>query len=513
MIFSFASENTIVVVLLQKNSENLEQPIAFFSKSLRDSKLKYNILEKQAYAMVKSLKYFRTYVLHSKIIAYVPNNIVKDILVQSDSDGKRGKWLAKIQEYDLEIKPTKLIKGQGLERLLAESNLKVLGINHISEISEDSSFITEETDIQQSVNKINEKFSSSKWYQNIIFYLQNLQCPPNLTPPKTISLKLKVVKYCIINEQLYWRDPLGFLLTCLIESETENVIDEFHKGICGGHHAWRATTYKILRAGYYWPNLFAYVNAKVRACKECQIFVGRQYLPSLPLVPVKDEAPFQQWGLDFIGEIHPPSSSQHKWILTATDYFSKWVEAIPTKNATDAVVINFLEENILTRFGCPRKIITDNAQAFKSMAVIDFCQKYNIILGHSTPHYPQGNGLVESSNKILMRIIKKVLDNNKRQRHIHLKYALWDNRIGTKKSIGTSPFQLVYGMDVTFPINLALPVLKLFQEVNEEEVRISLNQERRVRSKPIGKQLIIKVSLLEALRISSFSHVQRLSHP
>jgi hypothetical protein len=293
MIFSFASENTIVVVLLQKNSENLEQPIAFFSKSIRDSELKYNILEKQAYAMVKALKSFRTYVLHSKIIAYVPNNSVKDILVQSDSDGKRGKWLAKIQEYDLEIKPTKLIKGQGLARLLAESNLKVLGINHISEISEDSSFIAEETDIQQSVNTINEKFSSSKWYQNIIFYLQNLQCPPNLTPPKTRSLKLKAVKYCIINEQLYWRDPLGFLLTCLIESETENVIDEFHKGIYGGHHAWRATTYKILREGYYWPNLFADVSAKVRACKECQFFVGRQYLPSLPLVPVKDEAPFQ----------------------------------------------------------------------------------------------------------------------------------------------------------------------------------------------------------------------------
>jgi transposase InsO family protein len=165
--------------------------------------------------------------------------------------------------------------------------------------------------------------------------------------------------------------------------------------------------------------------------------------------------------LEFIGEIHPPSSSQHKWILTATDYFSKWVEAIPTKNATDVVVINFLEENILTRFGCPRKIITDNAQAFKSMVVIDFCQKYNIILGHSTPHYPQGNGLVESSNKSLMRIIKKVLDNNKRQWHIHLKYALWANRIGTKKSIGTSPFQLVYGMDVTFPINLVLPCFKV----------------------------------------------------
>jgi hypothetical protein len=97
----------------------------------------------------------------------------------------------------------------------------------------------------------------------------------------------------------------------------------------------------------------------------CQIFAGKQKLPALPLVPVKTEAPFQQWGLDFIGEINPHSSAQHKWILTATDYFTKWVEAIPTKRATDSVVIDFLEDNILSRFGCPRKIVTDNAQAFQ----------------------------------------------------------------------------------------------------------------------------------------------------
>jgi hypothetical protein len=89
-IFSFASEHTITVVLLQKSEEGFEKPMAFFSKSLRDIELKYDILEKQAYVMVKALKSFRTYVLHSKIITYVPTSIVKDILVQPDSDGKRG---------------------------------------------------------------------------------------------------------------------------------------------------------------------------------------------------------------------------------------------------------------------------------------------------------------------------------------------------------------------------------------------------------------------------------------
>jgi hypothetical protein len=102
------------------------------------------------------------------------------------------------------------------------------------------------------------------------------------------------------------------------------------------------------------------------------------------------------------------------------------------------------------------------------MAMISFCQKYNIVLDHSTTYYPQGNGLAESSNKSLINIIKKVLNENKRSWHVHLKYALWANQIGTKKSIGISSFQMVYGTDVVLPINLALPVMKLWKDETEE---------------------------------------------
>jgi hypothetical protein len=136
LIFSFSSFDTVAVVLLQKNNEGLEKPIAFFSRALRDVELKYDTMEKHAYALVKALKDFRVYVLHSKAIAYVPSSSVKEILVQPDIDGRRSKWIAKILEFDLEINPTKLVKGQGLARLLAESNCKDLGVNFINTCSE-----------------------------------------------------------------------------------------------------------------------------------------------------------------------------------------------------------------------------------------------------------------------------------------------------------------------------------------------------------------------------------------
>jgi hypothetical protein len=99
LILSFASEDTIDVVLLQKNEEVHEQPIDFFSKVLQDVELEYEILEKKYYALVKSLKAFRVYCLQSSIIAYVPSSSVKEIIVQMDNEGKRGKCIVKLLEY------------------------------------------------------------------------------------------------------------------------------------------------------------------------------------------------------------------------------------------------------------------------------------------------------------------------------------------------------------------------------------------------------------------------------
>jgi hypothetical protein len=92
-------------------------------------------MEKKAYALVKALKAFRFYVLHSRVTAYVPSTSMKDILIQPNIDGRRHKWITKILEFDLEIKPTKLVKGQGLAKLLAESNCKALGVSFINACS------------------------------------------------------------------------------------------------------------------------------------------------------------------------------------------------------------------------------------------------------------------------------------------------------------------------------------------------------------------------------------------
>lgn len=89
-----------------------------------------------------------------------------------------------------------------------------------------------------------------------------------------------------------------------------------------------------------------------------------------------------------MGEINPTSSGQYKCILTGTSYFTKWVEVVPTRKANDLVVIKFLEENIFSRFGCPKRLVANNAEVLRFAKLQDLCQKYNVILSHWTTYHP-----------------------------------------------------------------------------------------------------------------------------
>ena len=90
-------------------------------------------------------------------------------------------------------------------------------------------------------------FSTSPWYVDIIFVLQNLQPLAGLNKTGARSVKLKAAKFCIIEQYLYWKDPGGILLNCLLENKVQHMEKEFHEGDCGGHHSWKVTTNKILR--------------------------------------------------------------------------------------------------------------------------------------------------------------------------------------------------------------------------------------------------------------------------
>eukprot|EP00253_Pinus_taeda_P013068 PITA_13068 len=259
----------------------------------------------------------------------------------------------------------------------------------------------------------------------------------------------------------------SILLRCLEKPEAQKVLQELHDGPARGHFGADTTAHKIIHAGYYWPTLFRDAHEYVRKCRNCQTSSGRQRKPAFPLQLVNIEQPFEQWGLDIIGEITPHSSKQHKYILTTTDYFTKWVEAIPLKTTNSEAIIEFIDQFIITRFGVPNALVFYNASYFSGNAMFDFAIKRGFKLKYAANYYPQGNGLAESTNKNLIKIIKRTIEQNHKNWHKSLIFALWADRITQKASIGSSPFNLVYGKEAVLPTNLVLPSLALVQFIEE----------------------------------------------
>ena len=103
---------------------------------------------------------------------------------------------------------------------MAESNYKAL-----------------ERNVEGSTRGISEcpNIFQSKWYKYIIYFLQNMNCPPKMEKSKWRAFKLKAVKYYILESNLYWKDPTGILLKCVDEDEAQRIMIEMHAGACGGH--------------------------------------------------------------------------------------------------------------------------------------------------------------------------------------------------------------------------------------------------------------------------------------
>ena len=121
ILYTFASKISYAVVLTQINQQNNEVPISFMSSNFKGVELHYHEVDKQAFAIFKAVKHFCPYLLKSKTKVIVPYSSVRNLLVQKDLGEKKAPWMTALQEYDLEIKPSTIVKGKGLCKLAAEA--------------------------------------------------------------------------------------------------------------------------------------------------------------------------------------------------------------------------------------------------------------------------------------------------------------------------------------------------------------------------------------------------------
>nr|CAN72281.1 hypothetical protein VITISV_037253 [Vitis vinifera] len=236
---------------------------------------------------------------------------------------------------------------------------------------------------------------------------------------------------------MYKRSFTGPYIRCLSHSEALYVLAELHEGVCGNHSGGRSLAHRAHSQGYYWPIMKKDATAYVKKCDKCQRYAPIPHMPSETLKPISGPWPFAQWGMDIVEPL-PAAPAQKKFLLIATDYFSKWVEAEAYASIKDKDVTKF----------------------FDSIAFRNFCSELNIRNSYSTPRYPQSNGQAEATNKTLINALKKRLEQAKGKWVEELPGVLWAYRTTPERSTGNTPFPLAYGMDAVIPTEIRLPTIR-----------------------------------------------------
>lgn len=157
--------------------------------------------------------------------------------------------------------------------------------------------------------------------------------------------------------------------------------------------------------------------------------------------------------------MYPHSSQGLKFIISTIEYFTKWVEAITLIEIKALKIVEFIETNLICRFGISSKLIMDNGLPFKNKDVQALCEKYHIQLSLFIPYYPQANGQVKASDKTIIKVL--FVGDSQRDWHNKLSYALWAYRTSIRTPTKATSFSIIYGAEVILPIELKIPSLHI----------------------------------------------------
>ncbi|RVW24435.1 hypothetical protein CK203_093227 [Vitis vinifera] len=248
-----------------------------------------------------------------------------------------------------------------------------------------------------------------EWMYDVTEYIRTGTLPGD--PKQAHKVRVQAARFTLIKGHLYKRSFIGPYLRCLGHSEAQYVLAELHEEYAEIIRWGRSLAHRAHSQGYYWPTMKKDAAAYVKRCDKCQRYALIPHMPSTTLKSISGPWPFAQWGMDIVGPL-PAAPAQKKFLLVATDYFSKWVKAEAYASIKDKDVTKF------------------------------------------------SNGQAEATNKTLINALKKRLEQAKGDgwRSYPVSYGPIEPHPDDQQE--NTPFALAYGMDAVIPTEIGLPTIR-----------------------------------------------------
>ena len=259
----------------------------------------------------------------------------------------------------------------------------------------------------------------------------------------------------------------------------ESVLGLYHNHELSTVHMATDKMIQLFKKRFMWPGMTNDIKKWVGSCKKC--CQHKRYQPHQHglLTPIKSELPFQIIGADIAGPFKR-STGGNKYILVIIDYFTNWIEAIPLKTLTAEDTTRAFFKAIISRHGCPLKVITDHGTNFKSIFDI-MCKSLNIKHAHSATMHHQTNGKSERFIQFMKNSLGTVLNSSMKNWDEMLDNVLFVYRISFSRVLNDSPFFLQYGRDAVLPQDLTIGHTKLqSDEENEDDYKVKFLQTLKI---------------------------------
>ena len=275
---------------------------------------------------------------------------------------------------------------------------------------------------------------------------------------------LETLRLCQMWPQLCVKDQLLFRCfepdsggTChyqLIgpQSLRSTVLEEVHAGVVGGHLGQEKTLAR-LKERFHWPGHFKDVSDWCKTCVPCATRKTPTTHSRAPLTSVKAGSPMQIVAVDIVG-LFPQSESGNMYILVASDYLTRWVEAFPIPNQEARTVAKILVNEMFFRFSPPEQLHSDQGRQFESELLAEVCKLLHIHKTRTTPYHPQCDGLAERFNRTFLTMLATSVQKHRFEWEQHVRPVCMAYNTSVQASTGYTPFYLMFGRQARLPFDL-----------------------------------------------------------